>query len=261
MESSVAGITRQSPVTSDPKQTLLTHLDLQAPAGTPIPLQSLVCRYLLSVSDCPRWTVQQGGAMEAGHSWQVQREQSRSASGNGGCLPLTLGRAKPEGFSFVTGAFQREYQGPRPSPSCLGGPGGWSPLTLQHRGYCASQKGGNRNITTWAIGQPWHWGILSPGKQLEPGGRAQMGTHPLAEPLLQSWPLNRAALSQPTGARKPQEPSGTKEKKVLLWLGSYRRKQPQGLGIPVASRLVPCADRWAQGNWFAGGRRSQPVPH
>lgn len=64
-----------------------------------------------------------------------------------------------------------------------------------------------------------------------------MGTHLLAEPLLQAWPLSRAVLSQLTGARRPQqdfkEPSGMKGK-VSLGAGSCSPKQPRGAWHPCS---------------------------
>lgn len=79
-----------------------------------------------------------------------------------------------------------------------------------------------------------------------------MGIPLLAEYLPQSQLLRRAALSQPTEGRKPQqdltEPSGTKgRRRCSSRQGVIASNSPRVLGIPVASRLVPCADRRAAG--------------
>ena len=87
----------------------------------------------------------------------------------------------------------------------------------------------------------WQRGILSPARQLGPGWESTSVAHLPAKPVLQSWLLSRPAVSQPKTLKNLLVP----RRRLHTRQGVTAANSSKVLGIPVANRLVPGADRRA----------------
>lgn len=163
----------------------------------------------------PRWVVLKPGAW-GGCSRQVQGGLGRSTHWGAWRVPTlpAVGGARPGGGA----GSDRDS---RPFPSCLCRK--WSRMH-------------DRKVQSWAAtGHP------EPSEAVGTRWESTSAAHRPAKPVLQSWLLSRAALYQPKTLKNLLVP----RRRLHTGQGVTAANSSKALGIPVANRLVPGADRRA----------------
>lgn len=163
----------------------------------------------------PRWVVLKPGAW-GGCSRQVQGGLGRSTHWGAWRVPTlpAAGGARPGGGA----GSDRDS---RPFPSCL---------------YRKWSRMHDRKVQSWAAtGHP------EPSEAVGTRWESTSAAHRPAKPVLQSWLLSRAALSQPKTLKNLLVP----RRRLHTGQGVTAANSSKALGIPVANRLVPGADRRA----------------